>query len=230
MLPSLPGTVSVAPPEVYVGEPNTCTDRTRAERARRCRASRGAPARGHGHRGAAGRDGGDGGPGGRRHRTCTRAASPRWGSRAGGYACVLQAELAGESRTLGFAGFRGAWSRPSSSARSSRGPARGGCWCCWTRLEQRHATPSVRRARRASRRRSSFLQELLTRAGWSYTLTESAEDFDRASCAPVATARTRSSPSATSWTRTCQKRAARGRVPRRGPAGGGRPRLAPPGR
>lgn len=116
-------------------------------------------------------------PGGRQAHALDRSVATA-GLELGGYACVLYAELGGERRALASAGFQvveppirvGATLRQAGHGRLLvlLDPAKkhGGC----DRDEERHA--------HAADGRRAFLEELLVRDGWSYTITESTEAFE----------------------------------------------------
>lgn len=177
---SLSGTVTVQWPSVYVGDPNSCTSSARSA------AASGVPGVRLIHQvmsaetGEVVRETAEtvdlvaGTP-----HTAVHAV-PTQGLALGGYVCLLQAELDGTRRTLAMAGFQ-VLEPPirftATLAQQGRGRLLvllddpGGA--------DGSAEPYGPEAAPDLGAQRAFLEELLTRAGWSYTVTQTAADFTR---------------------------------------------------
>jgi streptogramin lyase len=175
----LSGTVTVASPQVYVGDSNACT-----ETARNASASA-VPGVKLTHQlvnvdtgtlldevsqtvtlAGGGKD------------VSVRDVSTH-GLVPGGYACILQAEVDGEARTLGSAGFRVVEPPIKLSAALSVGGKGRLLVLLDASTDKGGADPFGPASAPGLSAQRAFLEELLTRAGWSYTLTESADAFTR---------------------------------------------------
>jgi hypothetical protein len=175
---SLVGTVSVQEPLVHQGEPNACTDQTHVASAS------GVPGVALMHR-LVRMDTGDvldeavetvDLPGGGAEHPYTRTISTT-GLALGGYACVLQAEVNGQVRTLASAGFRVI--EPPIKVTAQLAVAGKGRLLVLVDAGAQEADPFGPEAAPELPAQREFLEQLLTAASWSYTIVESADDFER---------------------------------------------------
>ncbi|MFP2930563.1 carboxypeptidase regulatory-like domain-containing protein [Pyxidicoccus sp. 3LG] len=179
VLAGLSGSVSVASPQVYVGDTNTCTDTARStssEAVPGVTLVRQLVDVGAGTVVSETRETVDlaaGVPDVRARTLSTQGLTP------GDYACVLQVELPGESRTLGFASFR----LETPPIRFTAKLDRGGRGRLLVLLDApidgsgHDNDPYGPTGAPGLVAQKAFLEELLTRAGWSYDIVEWQKSF-----------------------------------------------------
>ncbi|HZI10076.1 MAG TPA: carboxypeptidase regulatory-like domain-containing protein, partial [Myxococcus sp.] len=174
VLAGVSGSVSVASPQVYVGDTNTCTDTARSasnEAVPGVTLVRQVVDVGAGTVVSQTRETVDlaaGVPDVRARTVSTQGLAP------GDYACVLQVELPGEARTLGFANFR----VETPPIRFTAKLGRGGRGRLLVLLDApidgsgHDNDPYGPAGAPGLHGQKAFLEELLTRAGWSYDIVE----------------------------------------------------------
>jgi len=180
LVTSLTGSVTVEFQQVYVGDPNVCTATARSAAASAVPGVQLIHQLLHAETGTVVDETSEtvdlavGQPHSTVRNISTQGLAP------GGYACVLQAQLEGTRRTLGFAGFQ-VLEPPIKivAALSSGGKGRLLVLLDNPSTSQGPAEPFGPTGAPNLTAQRPFLEALLTRAGWSYTITETADDFTR---------------------------------------------------